>query len=208
MPGWAGSFAASFAGLLGAPRPPHIPAARRGGSGPPSPTVTLRSCPRPWAEGTFPVHTKVSLAGGAQTWACSRCRSCPWKPALGPGVQVNPARVGWRSWARSGIAPAIRVGCVHGSAWSMVHMHPEMYSPGRLPWRWCLRSWEKVADESPAHSFGSVEASGLETCSPSTLVGHSHTLDVYTLKAPPLLVSGLPDPQEFRKLEQRPEAKK
>ena len=44
----------------------------------------------------------------------------------------------------------------------------------------------------------------METCSPSTLVGHSHTLDVYTLKLLPCWCQACLDPQEFRKWEQRP----
>ena len=43
----------------------------------------------------------------------------------------------------------------------------------------------------------------METCSPSTLVGHSHTLDMYTLKLLPCWCQACLDPQEFRKWEQR-----
>lgn len=50
---------------------------------PPSPTVTLRFLPLPGQEGTFPVHTKVSLAEPRH--GLSRCPSCPWNQLWGLG---------------------------------------------------------------------------------------------------------------------------
>lgn len=83
---------------LGAPGPPTS-LRSAGRKRPPSPTVTLRFLPQgPGREGTFPVHTKVSLAGGAQTWA-QPLSLLPMEPALGPGVQVT-SQGGWRFLGR------------------------------------------------------------------------------------------------------------
>lgn len=76
---------------LGAPGPPTS-LRSAGRKRPPSPTVTLRFLPRgPGWEGTFPVHTKVSLAGGAQTRAqpavplTHGTSSGAWGPGNQPG---------------------------------------------------------------------------------------------------------------------------
>lgn len=79
---------------LGAPGPPTS-LRSAGRKRPPSPTVTLRFLPQgPGREGTFPVHTKVSLAGGTQT-RTQPLSLLPMEPALGPGVQVT-SQGGWR----------------------------------------------------------------------------------------------------------------
>lgn len=79
---------------LGAPGPPTS-LRSAGRKRPPSPTVTLRFLPQgPGREGTFPVHTKVSLAGGTQT-RTQPLSLLPMETALGPGVQVT-SQGGWR----------------------------------------------------------------------------------------------------------------
>lgn len=66
---------------LGAPGPPTS-LRSAGRKRPPSPTMTLRFLLwGPGREGTFPVHTKVSLAGGAGSAALSR----PWNQLWGLG---------------------------------------------------------------------------------------------------------------------------
>lgn len=73
----------------------------------------------------------------------------------------------------------------------------------KVSWRWWLLSWEKVAGESPAHSFGFREAGEWETFSHSTPVGHSRALGMYTLKSLPCLCQACLGPQGFRKWERR-----
>ena len=96
---------------LGAPGPPTS-LRSAGRKRPPSPTVTLRFLPRgPGWEGTFPVHTKVSLASGAQTWA-QPLSLLPMEPALGPGVQVTSQGVGGGSQGEAGHFACTCGGCV------------------------------------------------------------------------------------------------
>lgn len=67
--------------------PPHIPAVCREEAA----LLPHRDSALPapaGREGTFPVHTKVSLAAGAQTRA-QPLPLLPMEPALGPGVQVT-----------------------------------------------------------------------------------------------------------------------
>lgn len=85
---WARSFTASPAGPWVPRGGPPTSLRSAGRKRPPSPTVTLRFLPPAGREGTFPVHTKVSLAADAQTRA-QPLPLLPMEPALGPGVQVT-----------------------------------------------------------------------------------------------------------------------